>query len=237
MCPNNPDSEQYMTYRKIVLCSISIIISLAVGYFAGQQSGISFAQNNSHKVKTKQNVKPSNCERKLTIGEDKEIYAEIKRVNESPLSGDSTYKESDKLSIYDEKRKKLYELKDFEISDIQTVRLLAPNSREIMITRNGGGTDDFLTILKYEKGKIIEALDTSETQFRGGYFTMLQYRTGMDGPYFKPSQLIVIQQIGGIDTNPSASVFREKGGKLQKAGEIQMQELGDFIEKQIAKNK
>ena len=227
-----------MPYRKIVLCSISIIISLAVGFFAGQRSGISFAQNiNSNTVKTKQKIMSIGCETKFTIGEDKEIYAEIKRVNESPLPGDSTYKESDKLSIYDEHRKLLYELKDFHILNIESVRLLTPYSREIMVTRNGGGTDNFLTILKYEKGKIVEALDTSETQFRGGYFTMLQYRTGMDGPYFKPSQLIVIQQIGGIDTNPSASVFREKGGKLQKAGEIQMQELGDFIEKQIAKNK
>lgn len=225
-----------MSSTKVIVFPIAIISSLAVGYIAGQQMTVSSGQKNSDTVETKQNTRPLNCKRKFTIGEGKEIYAEIERVNES-AAPESVFKESDKLSIYDENHKKLYELKDFVISDIESVRLLTPISREILVTSNGGGTDNFLTVLKYEKDKIVEALDTSETQFRGGYFTMPQYRTGMDGPYFKPSQLIVVQQVGGIDTNPSASVFRAKGGKLQKVGEVHMQELGDFIEKQIAKNK
>ncbi len=39
-----------------------------------------------------------------------------------------------------------------------------------------------------------------------------------------------------VDENPSATVFRFKEGKYRQVGEIKMQELGDFIEKQITKN-
>ncbi len=59
----------------------------------------------------------------------------------------------------------------------------------------------------------------------------------MKTPYFKPNQIFVIGQLGGADESPSAAVFRFKAGKYQKVGEIRMQELGDFIEKQITKNK
>ena len=103
-----------------------------------------------------------------------------------------------------------------------------------MIETNGGGTDDFLKILDYKNGKFTEIIDESETQLRGGYFTMPQYRTGNKTAYFNPSQLIVIQQIGGAEENPSASVFRYKDNKFQNIGSFSMRDLGDLIEKQIA---
>jgi len=66
---------------------------------------------------------------------------------------------------------------------------------------------------------------------------MPEYRSGITGAYFKPSQLIVIQQIGGADDRPKASVFRFRENKFQKVGEISMQKLGDSIEKQLTEQK
>jgi hypothetical protein len=63
-----------------------------------------------------------------------------------------------------------------------------------------------------------------------------EYRTGVKSPYFKPAQIFIISQIGGMDENPSATIFRLKNGKYQSVGEIKMQQLGDFIEQQISPN-
>ena len=66
---------------------------------------------------------------------------------------------------------------------------------------------------------------------------MPEYRSDLKSAYFNTSQLIVIQQIGGADNDPRASVFRNRNNKFQKVGEISMNELGDSIEKQLNQNK
>ncbi len=54
---------------------------------------------------------------------------------------------------------------------------------------------------------------------------MPEYRSGMESPYFKPSQLIVIQQMGGSDPNPSAAIFRHKNNKFQQVGETAAEQI------------
>jgi hypothetical protein len=230
-----------MSFAKFVLLFAIVSAALLVGYLYGQSSRTIIAQTEKQTVE-----KPQICDlmaklkeekiREIQVwnNQDKDFYGIIRHVNEPP-SEDSSFKTSEKFTIYDEKGKSIYELKDLSVGDIRLERFLKSDSWEIMIETNSGGTDDFLKILAYKDGKFSEIIDESETQLRGGYFTILQYRTGMEDPYFKPSQLIVIQQIGGIDTNPSASVFRTKDKKFQKVGEIKMRELGDFIEQQISK--
>lgn len=164
----------------------------------------------------------------------KKFFNVIRQLNE-PCDKDYTLKSCQLFSVYDETGQIFYEFKDFGITSISGIRI-KPNSSQIMIQSNGGGTDDNLTILDYKVGKFTRIEIEDDTSVRGGWWTMPQYKSGVTGAYFKPSQLIIIQQIGGADDSPTASVFRFKENKFQKAGEIRMQELGDFIEKQIAKN-
>jgi hypothetical protein len=168
---------------------------------------------------------------------DEEKFYAVVRETDEPLAADSIIKTSQKLNIFDETGKIVYEYRDISIGGLEIERLLKPDSREILFSTNGGGTDDFINVLSYQNGRFIELIDSADMQYRGGHFMIPQYRTGNKTPYFKPSQLIVIQQSGGADENPTASVFRAINDKFQKAGEIRMQELGDFIEEQIIKNK
>jgi hypothetical protein len=225
-----------MSIAKTFLFLALIAFSVAGGFLIGQQSNIAvIAKKQSTKTS-----KPFELLSKIKVEKIKEIrvwgddddkfYGVIREVNESQSNSET----NNKLNIYDESGKSLYETKDLEVANIQSVRFLKPDSRQIMFETNGGGTDDFLKILDYKNGKFNEIIDESETQLRGGYFTMPQYRTGNKTAYFNSSQLIVIQQQGGADENPIASVFRTKDNKFHKVGEIRMQELGDFIEKQIA---
>lgn len=233
-----------MSLTKVILSLAVILISVLAGYFIGQNTKTTSAQIGSQTIEKSKNydllvkLKEEKI-RKIQVWnseDDRTFYGIIREVDEPPYDG-STFKTSDKLSIFDEFGKAVYELKDLGIGGIEFARLLKSDSLEVMVETNGGGTDSFLKILSYKDGKFTEIIDESETQFRGGYFTMLQYRSGMEGAYFKPSQLIVVGQVGGTDTNPTASVFRAKYNKLQKVGEIKMQELGDFIENQISKKK
>jgi len=232
-----------MKFAKFSLILIGVVISVSIGYFIGQSTKPSIAQTDKKSSETDKTCNLLTKIKEEKVSEiktwedaEKSFYGVIRRVEEPPFDG-SDFKSSDKLSIYDESGKIIYQTKDFGIKNIRSVRLTNPSSWEIMLETDGGGTDSFLKILDYKDGKFIEIIDESETQYRGGYFEMLQYRNGMSGPYFKPSQLIVIQQVGGIDTNPSAAVFRVKDNKFQKVGSIKMQKLGDFIETQIGESK
>ncbi len=231
-----------MKYAKVLLACTVILVSVSIGYFLGQAAIMTSAKTETETNKNSKNndllkkIKEEKVsEIKTWEDAEKSFYGVIRRVEEPPFDG-SDFKSSDKFSIYDESGKIIYETKDFGIKNIQSVRLTNPSSWEIMFETDGGGTDNFLKILDYKDGKFVEIIDESETQFRGGYFDLIQYRNGMKSPYFKPSQLVVIQQIGGADENPSAALFRMKDNKFQKVGSIEMQKLGDFIEKQIAEN-
>ncbi|HMS39380.1 MAG TPA: hypothetical protein PKE69_04085 [Pyrinomonadaceae bacterium] len=232
-----------MKFTKFSLVVIGVIISVSIGYFIGQNTKPTSAQIENRAAESSQSCNLLDMLKKeqvneiriLSDGNDNSFTGIIRRVNEPPFEKANSAS-SDKLSIYDKLGKILYETKDFGIENLQSVRLLKPHSREIMFETNGGGSDNFLKILEYKNGKFSEIIDETETQYRGGYFEMLQYRNGMSGPYFKPSQLIVIQQIGGTDESPYAAVFRVKDNKLQQVGSIKMQKLGDFIETQIAES-
>ncbi len=219
-----------------------ISFSVAGGYLIGQQSNVpvNAQKSSTENQKIFELLGKIQAEKISEIkfwGSNGKVFYCVVREVEEPPTDDSMFKTSDKLSIYDKSGKIVYETKDFGLGNLENVRFLKSDESEIMFSTNGGGTDDFLNILSYQNGQFTAILDDENGQFRGGYFTMLQYRKGMQIPYSKPSQLIVIQQQGGADDNPTAVVLRTKNTTFQKVGEIKMQELGDFIEKQIAQNK
>ena len=233
--------SNFMKIAKLFLLLVVIFFSVTFGFLLGRQNGVSV----SAQKKSSRTAKSSDLPKKLKTEKIKEIktleieenyfYAVIRQTDE-PVDADPTLKTSDLLTIYDESGKTIYEYRDFGLSSIKAVSL-TQKSRQIMFETNGGGTDDFLKIIEYKNGGFGDLIAESETQFRGGYFTIPQYRSGGKTPYFNPAQLIVIQQLGGGDENPAASVFRTKDNKFQKVGTVKMQELGDFIENQLAKNK
>ncbi len=231
-----------MLIGKTFLISTLILLSAACGYLIGQQNNalVNAQKQSIAPLKTFEllhKIKQEKIRDFIFIGDDEtEFYGVIRQINEPPTE-DSMFKTSDKLTIYDISGKIVYETKDVEIGGLRSERFLRPDSREIMFSTNGGGTDSFINILSYKNGKFIEIAENEDFQYRGGYFTMLQYRTRMEAPYFKPSQLVVIQQQGGSDSNPTASIFRTEKNKFQKVGEIKMQALGDFIESQISQKK
>jgi hypothetical protein len=230
-----------MPIGKTFLFIALISFSVAGGFLLGQQTNIAvIAQKQPAKTpKIFDLIGKLRAEKiseiKVWGDEDERFYCVISAVDESPTE-DSMFKTSDKLSIYDKSGKIVYESKDFGLGNLDFGRFLKSDESEIMFTTNGGGTDSFLNILSCKNGKFTEIEIGDSAQFRGGYFSLPQYRTGSKTAYFNPSQLIVIHQQGGADENPTASVLRTKDNKLQKVGEIQMRELGDFIESQVSQN-
>lgn len=228
---------------KFIFLLVIISFSAACGFFIGQQTKSSASSETpvlsatpvSVETKKPGFLKMLKDEKIISFQNwgDNGYFAIIRRLNE-PCDKDYDLNSCEKLSIYDETGKVLYELKDIGINSIDFARL-KPNSSQLIIETNGGGTDEFLKIVDYTNGKFIELDASEETQLRGGWWTMPEYRSGIETPYFKPAQLITIQQGGGADANPSAAVFRYKNNKFQRVGEFKMQELGDFIERQISK--
>jgi len=227
---------------KLILLIVIISVSAACGFFIGQQAKSSA---NSEIPILEETKKPNflkilKDEKIISFqsleddGNGKKLFGVVQQLNE-PCEKDYDLNSCQKFSVYDESGKSLFEYKDFVIESFREEYLTRQNS-QIIIESNGGGTDNSLKIIDFKNGKFAEIINSNETQMRGGFWTTPEYRSGMKTPYFTPSQIFVIGQIGGADENPSAAVFRFKAGKYQKAGEIKMQELGDFIEKQIAKN-
>jgi hypothetical protein len=227
---------------KFIILFMTILVSAACGFFVGQQTKSLANSETSNPIENKKPdylriLQEKNIERfqGWENGEGKKFLAVIHQLNEL-CDKDYILSSCEKLSIYDEFGNGVYELKDFGVSLPDYARLKS-NSFQYIIETNGGGTDESLTIVDYKDEKFVELEIEDDTSLRGGWWTMPEYRSGVAGAYFKPSQLILIQQIGGGDNSPKASVFRHKENKIQKVGEIKMQELGDFIEKQIAKNR
>ncbi len=227
---------------KFIILIVIISISAACGFFIGQQTKSSASSETLILEDTKKpdfiKVLENEMIRNFQSWENtegKKSFAVIRQLNE-PCDKDYGLSSCEKFSVYDETGKVLYELKDFGINSIDSSRF-KPNSNQLIIETNGGGTDEFLKIVDYKDGKFVELDASLEIQLRGGWWTMPEYRSGITGAYFKPSQLIVIQQIGGADDRPKASVFRFRENKFQKVGEISMQKLGDSIEKQLTEQK
>ena len=227
-------------YKTVALVSLVSLAAAVAGFLAGQSANFPLSQAESRNVENTKTcdllskIKEEQIA-KIQSWEDengRRLVAVVRKLDE-PCDEDYVLSSCEKLSIYDEKGKAVYELKDFEIRSIEPARLKA-NSRQFIVAANGGGTDDVLKILDYQDGKFTEIVGGTETQTRGGYWTMPQYGSGIVGAYFKPAQLFVIQQIGGADSNPSAAVFRWRENEFQKVGDISMRQLGDFIERRIA---
>jgi len=230
-----------MTISRKLLFLLIIACAVAGAFLLGQQVSVfTNAQNIPSGAKNFELLSQIKKEKIKEIrvwetDDGEEFYAAVRETNQ-PVSKDSTLPVSEQINIYDRTGKSIYEHRDLLIHEVQSVSL-TPGSWQLMFETNGGGTDNFLKIIEYKNGKFSELIDESETQMRGGYFMIPQYRTGNKAPYFNPSQLIVIQQIGGADENPTAAVFRFQNNKLQKAGSFSMRDLGDLIEKQIAPKK
>jgi|GEM_PF-5701877 len=229
-----------MTIRKMFLFLIIIACAVAGGFLLGQQYSILVNAQKKAISKSKSfdllgSIKAERIKEieVWTTDEDEEFYAVIRKTDD-PVSPASVLKSSDRLNIYDKSGKSIYEHRDMSIFNVVSVSFKS-RSWQIMFETNGGGTDDFLRIIEYRNGRFNDFIDESETQMRGGYFMIPQYRTGNKAPYFNPAQLIVIQQIGGADEDPRAAVFRLENNKFQKAGSFSMRDLGDLIEKQIAR--
>ena len=225
---------------KFIFLSALVFVSATCGFFAGQQTKSSANSatpileeiKKSDFIKILQDEKIENFQ---SWKGDKNLFGVTRRLDE-PCDRDFGLSSCQKFSVYDETGKVLYELKDFRINSVNFSRLKS-NSSQLIIETNGGGTDEQLTIVDYKDGTFTELEVEDGILLRGGWWTMPEYGGKKKGAYFKPSQLIAIQQIGGSDDSPQASVFRSKDNRFQKVGEIKMQELGDFIERQIAENK
>lgn len=225
---------------KFIFLLAVISFSAVCGFFVGQQSNssASSATIDAENRKKPDFIKVLEAEKIIKFqsweNEKGVKFIGVVRHLSEPCDKDYGLDSCQKLFIYDDVGKTVYEKSDFGI-DFK-IQNLTRKDFQIVMTTNSGGTDNFLEIVDYQNGKFIEIIESSETQMRGGWWNMNEYRSGMKTPDFKPSQIFVTQQVGGADPNPSASVFRFKDEKYQRIGEIKMQELGDFIEKQIAKN-
>lgn len=229
--------------KSLVFIALVSVFTIS-GFFIGQNSKSNInveAQSQPMSASNIPNLMKSLKELQITsisVSEDdkgKVLAKVIRKINKS--CEEEIFPDScEKFIIYGENGKAIFEYKDFGIAGTNFARLINSTSSQMILETNGGGTDNFLHIFDRKGEGYSEIVDPSSDflQIRGGYFTMLQYRTGMEHPYFKPSQLIAIQQIGGGDNDATASIIRFQNGKLQKVGEFSMQKLGDFIEQQIA---
>lgn len=227
--------------RELIFGSI-VFVALGCGYFAGvqQKSDVSAQTNRDEDARALALVQRLRSEKivdHLAFDTGLRQFVAIVRKVDAPPVDDSIFKTSQRLTIHDTTGKVVYETTDVAIGGLSVERLLRPDSYELVFSTNGGGTDSNLVILSFERGKFVEIGIEEDLQYRGGYFTLPQYRTGNSGPYFKPSQLILIQQLGGADKNPTASVFRTEKNKFLKIGVMKMQEFGDFIEASIARGR
>ncbi len=211
----------------ILFLTITIFI---FGYFVGRHQPVLVkAETNSTASETFSHQTQT---LKWQVSDDKTLSV-VKKKLMAKCEPDFILNSCEELSIFDDRGKKLSGLKDIGIVSYKLLNLTRQGA-QLLIEINSGGTDNYFTILDYRNGKVVEIIDSTETQMRGGYWTMNEYRSGNQTPYFKPSQLFIINQLGGSDPNPYASIFRYRNGFYKKIGEISMQTLGDFIEKEIS---
>lgn len=237
-----------MSLIKLLFLSSLIVFSGLCGFILSQEQK-SFQNSelnilltqpalNTETLNLLKSIKAKKIENILTWNTDDgtSYFGYVQQFNGSCKIEDVMLDSCQKLFIYDESGKLIFVKSDVALSF--KIISLTKDSFQILMTTNGGGTDIFLEIVEYKNKKFTEIVDdVNGQQMRGGWWMMPEYRSNNDAPYFKPQQIIAIQQQGGADKNPDAAILRYKNNKFILAGKIKMQELGDFIESRLTSNR
>lgn len=226
---------------KVVYIVILTIIAFICGYLVKGKDSLTIIEmplpiETSVKSVPPETISPQNNSIQYWNANDEVTLEIVTKHLTSDCEKDFVINSCEELSILDKNGKRLFHFRDVVFESIQFINLTR-NGTQLLIESNGGGTDNFLLILDYRNGKVVEIIDSTETQMRGGYWMMNEYKAGNKTPAFKASQIFIVNQIGGADDNPSASVFRYKDDMYKKIGEIKMKKLGDFIDKELSLRK
>jgi hypothetical protein len=215
-----------------VLVAITIIFSAAMGIFIDQtyQGVIAHDSAECDLIATMDREKVLLARH---FGDEGQFYGFVRESNR--IDTKTGFDDSGQtLSIRDKSGSEIFSKRYKEVADFSYPNLTR-DSQQLLVETNGGGTDNFLEIYTFRNNRFEPIIDSQETQMQGGYFVIPEYRKGMKATYFKPDEIIVIQQLWRADDDPTATVFRYMKNKYEPVGEIRMQQLGDFIEANLSK--
>lgn len=134
------------------------------------------------------------------------------------------------FSIFDGKKKRIYEETANYFSGIEVIYLLRLQRPQIVIKRiNHGGSGSFFQILDYRDGKVVKLTDEDNTLYSGESLILPQFQ---EGKYFSlPYQIFLTENL--ISEKATATVLRYQGSKYISVGKIDQSELADFFERHL----
>jgi hypothetical protein len=135
-----------------------------------------------------------------------------------------------KLSIYDDKKGLIYEeeFSDIDVMSSEDRRRDCPPL--LILETNGGGNANFLQILGYQDGKVVELLNEMT---RSGYEVRPQFRSGEHSG--EPFQVIVRPEGLNSPFEKFAEIYRYKDGEFRLVGKYSQRKVDDYIEKSLSK--
>ena len=136
-----------------------------------------------------------------------------------------------KLSIFDGSKGLIYEDKFTSVDEIRSMGGRYDAPPQIILDVNYGGNANFLQILGYRNGKVIEMLNEMHGS---GYEIRSQFRSSVIRAKEHP-QVILISDGLASPGEKFASIYRYKNGKYIYVGEYSQRKADDFIERTISK--
>lgn len=143
----------------------------------------------------------------------------------------------EKLTIYNESGVKLYEDYFTSVGRMYLAGALLTEEAQLVVEVNlGGNSTNFLEMLDYREGKVVEVPIKGYADFNAGAEVRPQFRRGII-PAKEPYQIMLTEGVGlASPVEKITRLYRYKNGAYRYVGKFNQHDVDDHIEKLIAKD-
>lgn len=161
-------------------------------------------------------------------GENERLFYLIEKVN---VGGKDTT-DMEALRVYDNTCEMIFEAKANYFSGVEAIDMLRQPKRQLVIKSvSYGGSGRFFQILDYQNGKVVALTDDDEGSLYSGEAHIFPRYD--DSKYISaPFQVFLGQYVA----SPNAHVLRYVDGKYRVVGELDLSEVGKFINGKILRS-
>jgi hypothetical protein len=135
-----------------------------------------------------------------------------------------------RLSILEPSGTSIYDAYFTELHRVYSLFALLNLSEQLVMEIDYGGSTEFLRMLDYRDGKVVNLIDEKESDFDIGAEVRPQFRRGIN-PGAEPLQIMLTRGVGlASPARKYTSVYRYQNGKYRHFGDFSQQEVDDHIE-------
>jgi hypothetical protein len=229
---NKRSRDLDMNARKVYLCSGVVLAAMLVGIAVWERVWIAYPsraeQLTSGGVQIGKWLREERVQAAFSWNLD--TQKTLLCVVRQSATGASAGRYGVELSIVNPSGVSLYQNNYAAVEKIYSIFALRKSPPQLVIEFNEGGNSNFLKILDFQDGKVVDISGDEPLQFDMGAEVRPQIRNGTN-PLREPFEILLRQRLG---SEFHTDVYRYCSGAYAYVGEVPEELLGDYMESKIA---